>query len=357
MSPRTLDDAAFLRQVDRSAMVGLIAGLPDQCTGSIALVDTVSWPPWPAADFAHIVILGMGGSAIGGDLVRAFLGDTLAVPLHIIRDYHLPAFVSSRTLVLASSYSGNTEETLSTVGEASSRGCRIIALCSGGKLAEMAGANSWPLVRLPAGFPPRAALGYSFSSLLLALGKIGLIEDFPPALRELATFLASRGRGVSPDVPFEKNDAKQLAARIHGRIPAIYGAAGPLAVAALRWKGQMCENAKNLAMAGEAPEFNHNEVVGWGLPEGSKDKLIAVILRSADDHPRIARRFDIVRSMFAEKGTPVETVTAVGADVLQRLFSVIQFGDWVSLYLAVLNGVDPTAISVIDYLKKELGKS
>jgi len=137
----------------------------------------------------------------------------------------------------------------------------------------------------------------------------------------------------------------------------IYGAAGMMAVAALRWKGQICENAENLALAGEAPEFNHNEVVGWGSPPEMIDYILAIFLQNADDHPQLTRRFDIVRRLFAEKGTPVEVVTASGDDPLQRLFSIIQFGDWVSLYLAFLNGVDPTTITAINHLKSELGRA
>jgi glucose/mannose-6-phosphate isomerase len=357
MSSPILDDHARLRELDRSGMAALIARLPDQFTKAISLVQAVIWPAWPPDQVANIVVLGMGGSAIGGDLVRSFVAPDLALPFQVIRDYHLPGFVSSHTLVFASSYSGNTEETLTTVAEAASRGGRMIAVTSGGQLAGLAQEHNWPLIQLPAGFPPRAALGYSFASLLLALGRIGLIEDYASALRKLTDFLTERGQAFSPEIPLEYNSAKQLAAKIQGRLPAIYGAAGPLAVAALRWKGQMCENAENLALAGEAPEFNHNEVVGWGLPAGLQDHLIAIMLRSPDDHPRIARRFEIVAPLFSDKGTPVETVHAEGTDALQRLFSVIQFGDWVSLYLAVLNGVDPTAITAINHLKSKLGQA
>jgi glucose/mannose-6-phosphate isomerase len=351
-----LDNVTECRALDPSGMTELLTRLPGQFSESVALAAAVGRPKWPSSDLSQIIILGMGGSAIGGDLVRSHLTGTLPLPLQVVRDYRLPHYASPRTLVIASSYSGNTEETLAAVDVAHDRGCPIIALSSGGTLADKARAHDWPLVRLPGGFPPRAALGYSFSSLLLLLSTIGLVADPAPALHELAGFLMSRNNQLAPEIPFEQNPAKQLAAMIKGRIPVIYGAAGAMSVAALRWKGQFCENAKNLAWAGEAPEFNHNEVVGWGLPKNAMDILTAVFLRSADDHPRIARRFEIVRKLFTQQETPVEMIDAAGDNPLQRLFSIIQLGDWTSLYLAFLNGVDPTTITAIHYLKTELGK-
>lgn len=353
MPHEILDNLEQIRRIDRSGMVDLIVGLPEPIVKSIALAKDIEWPAWSSVDFDCIVVLGMGGSAIGGDLARSFLADTLTVPLAVIRDYRLPRFVGRKTLVLASSYSGNTEETLAAVLQARSRGCKVAAFCTGGRLARLAAENGWPLLTLPGGFPPRAALGYSFAALFLTLSKIGFIEDPSPALKDLSSFLTDRNSRFVAELPFNENDAKKLAAEIQGRIPVIYGAAGAMATAAVRWKGQLCENAENLAFAGEVPESNHNEVVGWGLPEGSADKLIAIMLQSPDDHPRIAQTFEIVHRLLQEKGIPVETVTATGNDPLQRLFSLIQHGDWVSFYLAILNGVDPTPIAAIDYLKSK----
>jgi glucose/mannose-6-phosphate isomerase len=209
-------------------------------------------------------------------------------------------------------------------------------------------------VTLPGGFPPRAALGYSFTALYLALAKFGFTNEPVASLHQLSEFLKGRIQQLHPEIDFDNNEAKKLAAKIHGRIPVIYGAAGAMAVAALRWKGQFCENAENLAFAGETPEFNHNEVVGWGLPEGSTVKLIVVILQSPADHERISKRFEIVRSLADKKGIPVKTVMATGDNPLQHLFSLVQYGDWVSFYLAILNGVDPTPVAAIDYFKGKL---
>lgn len=354
MPREILDNLERIRRIDHAGMERLIIGLSEQLEKSISIVNEIEWPTWTPAGFDGIVVLGMGGSAIGGDLVRSYLADTLPVPMAVIRHYDIPHFISDKTLVFASSYSGNTEETLSAVGQAQTRGCRIIALCTGGRLGQLAAKHGWPLVVLPGGFPPRAALGYSFTTLYLALARLGFIDDPAPAVRELSKFLSMGTEKLRPEVSFDRNRAKQLAANIHGHIPIIYGAVGATAVAALRWKGQFCENAENLAFAGEAPEFNHNEVVGWGLPQGSADKLIAVILESPTDHARITRRFEIVRSLLDKKGIPVETVMATGDNPLQHLFSHIQFGDWVSFYLAILNGVDPTPIAAIDYFKDKL---
>jgi len=357
MTTQILDDLEEIRRIDRGGMASLIAGLPEQFEKSSVMMNAVAWPAWTAAEFDHIAVLGMGGSAIGGDLVRAYLADELAVPMTVVRDYHLPRFISARTLAIASSYSGNTEETLSAVREAHARRCKIIALSSGGELGRLATEHGWPWVKLPGGFPPRAALGYSFSTLYSALAQTGLVPQPAQTLRGLAMFLTDRTTLFKPETPLRDNRAKRLAARVQGKIAAIYGAAGPMAIAALRWKGQICENAENLAMTGEAPEFNHNEVVGWGLPEGSSGSLMAIFLQSPDDHPRISRRFAIVQSLFERKKTTVEVITAEGENRLQRLFSVIQLADWVSFYLAILNGRDPTAIEAIDVLKRELGRT
>jgi len=354
MPREILDNLERIQRIDRSGMARLITGLPEQIAKSIAIVNEIEWPAWTTADFDSIAVLGMGGSAIGGDLVRSYLVDTLPVPMAVIRNYDVPRFVSDKTLIFASSYSGDTEETLSAVGQPQTRGCRTVVLCTGGQLERRAMEQGWPLVTLPGGFPPRAALGYSFTTLYLALAKFGFTGDPTLTLRKLSEFLSDGNEKFQPAVSFEKNEAKRLAAKIHGRIPVVYGAVGAMAVAALRWKGQICENAENLAFAGEAPEFNHNEIVGWGLPEGSADKLFAVVLQSPADHPRITRRFEIARSLLEKKSIPVETVTATGDDPLQHLFSLVQYGDWVSFYLAILNGVDPTPIAAIDYFKGKL---
>jgi glucose/mannose-6-phosphate isomerase len=355
MSHDVLDNLEEIRRIDRSDMASLIAGLPGQLEKSADIFGMVRWPGWTAADFDHVAVLGMGGSAIGGDLVRVYLSDSLSIPMSVVRDYRLPRSVSARTLVIASSYSGYTEETLSAVGEAYARGCAIIALSSGGEVGRLAVEYGWPWVKFPGGFPPRTALGYGFSVLYLILAKIFDLPHPAQQLQDLAGFLAGRNAGLAPQTLRKDNYAKELAARIHGRIPVIYGASGLMGIAALRWKGQICENAENLAVAGEAPEFNHNEIVGWGLPDGSSNALIAIMLQSPDDHPRITRRFEIVRSLFKQKEIPAEIIAASGEDRLQHLFSVIQLADWVSYYLAILNGRDPTAVEAIDFLKRMIG--
>jgi len=356
MTGEILDNLDMIRRLEGAEMASLIAGMPEQLKESPAIFKAVQWPEWTAADIDHIVVLGMGGSAIGGDLVRVHLADALAVPMTVVRDYRIPRFVAARTLVFASSYSGNTEETLSAVGEAHARNSRIVALSSGGELGRLATEHGWPWVKLPGELPPRAALGYSFSALFLALARICLLPSPERQLQELASFLTRRTGALALETPVAHNRAKQLAAKLYGRIPAIYGAAGPMAIATLRWKGQVCENAENLAISGEAPEFNHNEIVGWGMPDRSEKALIAILIQSPDDHERITLRLQIVQSLLERKGIPVETVLAEGKDCLQRLFSVIQLADWVSFYLAVLNGLNPMAVKAIDFLKQELGR-
>ncbi len=356
MTHPLLDNPKRIAKVDPANMAGLISRLGDQLSQSAAAVTEADWTHWSEREFKNIVLVGMGGSAIGGDLARAYLGDALRIPLSVIRNYRLPGYVSSDTLVFASSYSGNTEETLSAVEQARKRGSAVVAITSGGRLAEQATAHGWVTIGLPGGMPPRAALGRSFGALLNVLGRLRLVDGGVWDLQALSVFLNKADEQLNPDIPSEHNPAKKLALALHGMVPVVYGAAGVMAVVARRWKGQFCENAENLAFAGEVPEFNHNQIVGWGLPAGSKEHFVVVLLASADDHPRIAERFSITREVFSQKRVKVETVQATGDNKLQRIFSLIQLGDWASYYLAALNDVDPTAIAVLDYLKQKLAE-
>jgi glucose/mannose-6-phosphate isomerase len=258
--------------------------------------------------------------------------------------------------VIASSYSGATEETLSAFEQARDVNCRLFALTTGGPLGETCRKNKIPVATLPAGLQPRAALGYSMVPLALFLHRLGLGEYGPNHFLRLADFLENRIAGMTADITSDDNPAKQLALQLYGRIPIIYSGPDVTDAVATRFKGQICENAKMPAFANQFPEFNHNELVGWKLIHAVRDHLRVLILRDEGDHPRVTARMNIVSGIIAQEEVKVIDVKSEGENRLERMMSLVQFGDFTSFYLAILNKVDPTPVAVIDFLKNELAK-
>jgi len=350
-----LNDVDKIRSVDPDNMYNRIFDLPEQMAEALKIAQAWEVKPEDFSDIRNIVVVGMGGSAIGGDLVRTFLASKLQIPFQVCRDYVLPEFVDDETLVVASSYSGNTEETLAALDDALRRKAMIAAISTGGMLSDVASLNDFPLAILPPGLQPRAALGYSFVPLLMLLEKIGLIKNVASEIESVITELKKFREQYIEDAPVAENPAKQLAEKIHGRIAVVYSGPTITDAVALRWKGQLCENSKNLAFANHYAEFNHNELVGWSsIVQKHREHLIVIQLRSANDHAQISKRMDIVKALIEKQDVEVIDVSANGATPLTRMFSLIQFGDFVSYYLAVLNQVDPSPVEVIESLKKSL---
>ncbi len=353
--PAFLDDPAVYDRIDPAKMRSFIDGLPRQFSESIVNIERVSWPSLDPRSISAIAVLGMGGSAIGGELVRGCIASTCEIPFFVVRDYTLPNHLDNRSLIFASSYSGNTEETLSAVREAQQRSCSVVALTAGGRLGDLAQQHSWPWIKLPSGFAPRAALGYSFSSIMLSLEAMKVIVDVQSQLATVAQFLAHYGQSLQPNSPFERNPAKQLAHRLQNRTPLIYGGTGVMATVATRWRGQLCENAKQYAIAGECPECNHNEIVGWESLIRNRSAYSVILLRDEDDHVRVGKRFDILAEILKEKKIESIAVESSGNSPLERVFSLVVLGDWISYYLAIINQVDPMRIEAIDMLKTRMG--
>lgn len=351
---RFLEDSKRYQKVDPDNFYKLLTDFPSQLRQAVEIGRKFVWT---GKDFrpANIVVAGLGGSAIGGDMARSFLAHELNVPFSVIRHYRLPAFVGPQTLLIASSYSGNTEETLAAFDEAKKRGAQILGITTGGKLA--AQASGLPVITIPSGYPPRCALGFSFVPLILALGKAGLIKDYSREILRLADFLEKEIRNWKKEVAKGKNGTKKLAAALYGKIPLAYAGSDFLEAVAVRWKGQICENAKQPAFYNFFPEFNHNELVGFGVLSHLKGKLAAVFLQDKDDHPRVSLRMQIVEDILKRKKIPVRRVASKGETVLERMFYTILFGDFTSYYLAILNGVNPRPVEVIDYLKGRLEKA
>jgi glucose/mannose-6-phosphate isomerase len=347
-----LDQPDRWMSIDPKSMKTLVEEFPAQVQAAAKVGQNLSLAM--PGHIGAIVITGLGGSAIGGDLVRSIAGQHLRVPLIINRDYDLPGFVDASSLVFACSYSGNTEETLSAYQQARKNKASVICVTSGGRLAEMGKIDDYPVLSLPGGLPPRTALGYSLFMLLGAMQALLLIPDMTEPIRETIDLLKKLKERYGTKNPESANAAKNLAHSLHGKIVSIYGSSGILDAAAYRWRSQIAENAKNLAFHHLLPEMNHNELVGWLYPEDVLRKVGVVLLRDKGDHAQVQRRFDLTRELIAKRAGVLHEVWSEGESLLARVLSTIYLGDFVSLYLAYLNEIDPTPVQVIDYLKQRL---
>ena len=350
-----LDDPETFRRLDPDHMLARIAELPQQCRDAWRNIEGFDLPPH-YREVDKVVILGMGGSAIGGDLLRTLVQGECPVPIVVNRDYDLPAFVDGRTLAIASSYSGDTEETLFAFEEALERGAKLLALTTGGKLAERAREASVPLLAFSYRSQPRAALGHSLILLIGTLQRLGLIADKSADLGEAVAVMEGLQARIKETVPVARNPAKQLAQKVHGHLPVVYGA-GRLSEVAHRWKTQFNENSKAWGFYETLPELDHNAVVGYKFPDDLAGKAIVVMLASSLDHPRNRVRFQVTQEILAKRGVRYEVVEALGESPLAQALSMVHFGDYVSYYLAMLYGIDPTSIETIVYLKERLAQA
>jgi glucose/mannose-6-phosphate isomerase len=343
-----------VERYDKSGMRGLLAGFPLQVREAIALAKGTAVPIDGRA-IDNIVVTGLGGSAIAGDLLRSYLAPELRVPFVVNRHYVLPEFVGPRSLVIVSSYSGDTEETVAAHLDAKKRKAKVLCISTNGVTAQLARKFKQPIIVIPKGLAPRAALGYSFFPMLIALGKMKFIRSRENDLRETVALLVRSAKKFNSLEP-KHNLALQIAQKLYGKLPIIYSAADRFDAVNLRWRGQLAENAKVLAFGHVLPEMNHNELVGWRVLRRQMGEMAVLFLRDRQDHKRIRLRIDITKSIVSEFASSVTEVTGEGNSLLARMFSMIHLGDWVSFYLAMLNGMDPTPVKIIDYLKWELGK-
>ncbi len=357
MKNTVLDDLKIIKKYDRSNMLETIEAFPAQCRDAKNIGYSFDLPNYLKAQYRSIVCTGLGGSAIGSDILRSYLLYEVKVPLFVNRNYLLPAFVDERTLVIVSSYSGDTEETISAYRDAKKRRAKIIVVSSGGRLRYMADRDGVPVINIPEGMPPRCATGYIFFPILIILTKMGIVKDKSRDIdRTIKVLKQMRRDNVGFTVPEEENTAKEAARALYNRYPVIYAGQDSMDCIVTRWRGELAENAKVLSSGHLFPEMNHNEIVGWENPRRLLKKFIVVILRDALDHPRISRRMDITKSLLNKEGIKVIEVSSVGQTRLARIFSLLYIGDFVSFYLAILNRTDPTPVKRITYLKKELDR-
>ncbi len=349
-----LESHELWKAIDSNNMIGLVESFGEQCLQGEQLARDFELKPLPATE--NVVICGMGGSAIGGDLLRAYVSQTCTVPIEVVRNYSLPDYVNRKTLVIAGSYSGNTEETLSTFEEARKRGANIVGISTGGKLEELCQHNNYPCLKIPAGYPPRAALGYSFIPLVVFFERWGLIPVQKEALQHAYKALSESLLKNRFSASINENPAKQMAQVLHNSIVVIYAGQDAFEPIATRWRCQFNENTKAFAHSMVVPEMNHNEILGWMHPEESFKNFQAVFLLDEDYHTQTRKRFEIMRNVIQESAQNVHEVHSRGNGLLARMLSMIHLGDFVSVYLAGLYHQDPTPIPAIDYLKSELAK-
>jgi glucose/mannose-6-phosphate isomerase len=309
--------------------------------------------PFPPDAIKDVAVCGMGGSAIAGDLVSSIYSLRLRRPVAALRDYYLPGWVGENTLVVLMSYSGNTEETLTAAMQAVERGCLVVAITSGGKMESFYGGQGVPVVPVPPGLQPRAALLHLLTPLLVILSRLEVIPPVDADLDDARAVLAAGVAAYGPDVTQDKNPAKQIATTLEGTVPLIYGAEITSAVAR-RWKCQINENAKLPAFWAEIPELDHNEIVGFEEPGDFERFGHVVMLREPDQHRQVQRRFDLTKELIEPKCHGVVSITADGDTPLGRALDLVLLGDYVSAYLGCIRGIDPGPVDIIEALKDRL---
>jgi glucose/mannose-6-phosphate isomerase len=344
----TLDNENILAQRDPEGALKVASEQHIQASFEAEIVNKEN----DGREITSVIVTGMGGSALAALVAKYWLKGDMHVPFDVIREYDLPAYVNEHTLVIASSYSGNTEETVSALGQATAKGAQLGVIASGGKLIELADASGIAHVQLPAGLQPRMGVIYNLRALLALLENFGVVSGKFEEIAALADWLGEQTTAWAPTIPTEHNYAKQLATQAVGKTPVFYGGA-LTAPAAYKWKISFNENAKNVAFWNEYPEFNHNELLGW--TSHPVEKPFAVFdLISSFEHPQILKRFEISDRLLSGMRPKATVINLVGDSLIAQLLWASILADYVSIYVAILNGVDPTLVELIEKFKKEL---
>lgn len=344
----TLDNENILAQRDPEGALNVAA---EQFTQA-AFDAVVESKDNDGRQITSIIVTGMGGSALAALVAKVWLKFDVSVPFEVIRGYDLPAYVNHQTLVIASSYSGNTEETVSALNQAHAKGAQVAVIASGGKLIEIAEASEIARVKLPGGLQPRMAVIYNLRALLALLENFGIVHDKLQEIEALSQWLGIQTSAWGPKIPTEQNYAKQLAKEAVGKTPVFYGGALTAPVA-YKWKISFNENAKNVAFWNEYPEFNHNEFLGWTSHPVEKPFAVFDVI-SQLEHPQIIKRFEISDRLLSGMRPKATVINLVGDSLIAQLLWASILADYVSIYVAILNGVDPTPVDLIEKFKKEL---
>ena len=344
-----LDHPDETKRIDKENMVGLCERTPEFCKDALRLAEEAEIP---YKQPGNIVVAGMGGSAIGGELLKDWLCDKVSIPIEVCRDYALPAYTNENTLVVAISYSGETEETLNAFLQAVKRRCMVATVSSGGSLRAFSRRLGAPHVQIPEGFHPRAAIAYLFFPLVKIMEKVGISKE-TAEVEETLRVLRKISRENAQQIPLNDNSAKRLATQVMGTIPVVYGFRQYSAVAR-RLKCQFNENSKVPSKFDVFPELNHNEVVGWETRNSLTKAFSAIFIRDSAEPPEIRQRIDITEQIVSPNVCKTLEIHAEGKRKLTRMLSAMYVGDFASLYLALLRRVNPASTKTIVYLKKEI---
>lgn len=347
-----LDNLDTIKRIDKKDMLSFCVEAPRHCQKAIKLAKTVS------TNYSKpktIIVAGMGGSGIGGELLKDWTRDKISIPIEVCREYSLPAYANEETLVLVVSYSGETEEALSMFLDAVKKGCMVFCVSSGGKLIEFAKKFRLSYLQVPSGMPPRAALPYLFLPMPTILEKIGLISNISSEFSEVFEVLNQIVEGNSPEKLLHENFSKTLALNINETIPVVYGF-GIYRAVAQRYKQQFNENSKILAKWEFFPELNHNEVVGWEAVKKLAKNFSIILIRDKDETKEIKQRIEATKELIGKESKIFE-VWSIGKSRLAKMFSAIYIGDFTSVYLAILRGIDPTPVKTITSLKEKVKQS
>lgn len=350
------------KEIDKSNMLDILLNFHHQLEEAQQIGESINLDDMHTS-FDNIVYCGMGGSAICGDFLKNFLIDKLAIPMEVVRNYTLPNYVSEKTLLIVSSYSGNTEETLSCLNQGIEKKAYLLGISSNGEVEKIfngMSVNDGKLIKIPSGYPPRTAFGYVLLPLLYSLCKLRLVEDdFSNDITETIKYIEEKAKAYNVEnIP---NRAYELSKSLNGTIPVIYGTAGSTSMIARRWTTQFSENAKIVAYYNEIPEMNHNEIVGWeNLPE-LLDGFTVIFLKDTEDLERIVTRQRVIKDLLLNNGDVIPKqileVESEGNSRMTRWMSLIYLGDFISWYSAIGYGTDPTPVKKIDILKKTLAKA
>jgi len=341
-----------MKEFDKSNMFEVLINFHKQISEAVDIAYNVDLTGFNVDNINTIIINGLGGSAIGGDLVRSYSHYTSRLPIYINRNYNLPGFAGKNTLSVISSYSGNTEETNNAYSESIKKDCKILCITSGGKVQNMAEKINNLLIIIPGGLQPRCAIGYSFFSLLITLSRLKFFEISKTEIDNIISNI--KDLSILYSGFNESNPARKIAEQLKNSLPVIYSSTDILDVVNLRWRGQISENAKQLAYGNVYPEMNHNELVGWEMNENLLGQITVIFLQDMDDNERIKTRMDITSDIYRKYARDIIVVSDNATSRFERVLNLIYLGDWDSYHLALLIKVDTTPVVAIIYLKEKL---
>ncbi|MBM3702602.1 MAG: bifunctional phosphoglucose/phosphomannose isomerase [Actinobacteria bacterium] len=351
-----LDNPEKIKEIDKEGMLETEEKFYQQMLDAKEIADGADLGNIKGKDFEGVAFSGMGGSGFAGDIIKALIKDDINIPVEVVKGYNLPSFVKSGWLVVPVSYSGNTEETISAASKALDRGCEILIVCSGGELESIARSNNKTIIKIPSGLQPRGAIGYLFFPAYLALDHLDIMKIPSGDIEETLDLIKEKAGLYNREVSSDKNFAKKIALKISDNLPIVYGTEGLLSAVAYRLKCEFNENSKTPCWWNEFPELNHNETVGWERLKGTTRKFVLLVFREKNEGIRIKTRIDVTLNLIRENVSEVIEIPVEGKSKLAKVLSTMYLGDIVSVYLALLAGIDPGPVEKIQSLKAELSK-